>query len=287
MGHRDKLWIMAAESDEVSARLIDLLALLLGAEGIDGFLEGLAVLAVHTLGEDLSCGITFRTNGSPLTVVSSDMLAAQVDEVQYDLRRGPCLSALRTGRLVRIDDLAADKRWRAYGMRALGYGVRSSLSLPLTACGRPVGALNLYSRLPWSFGSVETRHAQRFADEASMAVGVAARLSAPVVLIDELRASLASRSVIDQALGVIMAERRCTTEGAFAALRAVSQRHSVELDEVARDIVAVATGKLRHSRPFDQRRPRWLRVRGQSPQPEDGGRTCQRMTPSMPISLIT
>jgi AmiR/NasT family two-component response regulator len=40
------------------------------------------------------------------------------------------------------------------------------------------------------------------------------------VLTDQLRASLASRSVIDQALGVIMGEERCTAQEAFEIVRA-------------------------------------------------------------------
>jgi hypothetical protein len=38
------------------------------------------------------------------------------------------------------------------------------------------------------------------------------------VLTDQLRASLASRTVIDQALGVIMAKQRCTSAEAFDIL---------------------------------------------------------------------
>jgi hypothetical protein len=63
------------------------------------------------MGEGLSCGITVQPNGRPLTVASSDLLASQVDELQYGLDEGPCLASLRTGQVVRIDDLAADQRW--------------------------------------------------------------------------------------------------------------------------------------------------------------------------------
>ncbi|HEY3648330.1 MAG TPA: ANTAR domain-containing protein [Streptosporangiaceae bacterium] len=43
-----------------------------------------------------------------------------------------------------------------------------------------------------------------------------------------LCASLAFRSVIDQALGVIMAEQRCTAEEAFAILRTASHNRNVK-----------------------------------------------------------
>jgi GAF domain-containing protein len=128
---------------------------------------------------------------------------------------------LRSGKQVRIDDLATDQHWRDYAVRALAHGVRSSLSTPLITPDRPVGAFNLYSDTPGFFGGAETRLAERFAREAAVVVGIAARLAAQAALIDQLRASLASRAVIDQALGVLMGQRRCTAAEAFVTPRAV------------------------------------------------------------------
>lgn len=198
---------MAEETFDFRASITELQAVLLGTEGIDGFLQEMAVLAAREVGQGLSCGITLQPNGRPLTVASSDANAAQTDELQYGLDHGPCLTALRTGTLVRIDDLATDQRWRDYAVRALAHGVRSSLSMPLTTPDGPVGALNLYSSRPHFFGQAETRLAERFAQDATVAVGIAARLAAQSVLAGQLRDSLASRAVIDQAIGVIMAQQ--------------------------------------------------------------------------------
>lgn len=148
---------MAEESADVAGSIAELQALLLGTESIDGFLRELAVLAARTLGESLSCGITLQPNGRPLTVASSDQFASQVDELQYGLDQGPCLSAVRTGQVVRIDDLSADTRWRRYAVRALAHGVRSSLSFPLGAAGDMV-ARSTCIRGNWGF-SARPRHA--------------------------------------------------------------------------------------------------------------------------------
>ena len=223
---------------------------MLGTESIDGFLGELAVLAVRTVGEGLSCGITLQLNGRPLTVASSDMFASQLDELQYEQDQGPCLSALRGGEPIRIDDLAGDDRWRRYAVRALAHGVRSSLSIPLTAQGSPVGAFNLYSRTPGFFGAEQTRLADTFAQNASVAVGIAARFAAHTVLTEQLRTSLASRSVIDQAVGIIMAEQRCSSKEAFAILRAASQNRNLRLREVAANIVIGVSGEPPRPPPF-------------------------------------
>ena len=51
-----------------------------------------------------------------------------------------------------------------------------------------------------------------------------------------------SRSVIDQAMGVIMAQNRATPDEAFAILRAASQSRNVKLREAAALIIQNLTG---------------------------------------------
>jgi GAF domain-containing protein len=242
---------MAEESPDLTASIGELQALLLGTESIDGFLRELASLAARALGDGVSCGITLQPNGRPLTVASSDTLASQVDELQYKLDMGPCLTSLRTGGDIRIDDMARDDRWGPYALRALAHGVRSSFSQPLDAQGKVVGALNLYSQQPEFFGAGQRRQAARFAENASIAVGIAAQMAQQTVLTEQLRASLASRAVIDQAIGIVMAEQRCAPEEAFAILRGASQNRNVKVRQVAESIVRGVTGQTPQSPPFD------------------------------------
>jgi len=67
-------------------------------------------------------------------------------------------------------------------------------------------------------GSAEARLAENFADNASGALSLAIRLASHAALIEQLRSSLASRGVIDQAIGIIMARERCAQDRAFAIL---------------------------------------------------------------------
>jgi AmiR/NasT family two-component response regulator len=55
--------------------------------------------------------------------------------------------------------------------------------------------------------------------------------------VDDLRAALRSRPVIDQAKGILMSERGCTANEAFEMLSAASQRGNEKLRDVARRIV--------------------------------------------------
>jgi hypothetical protein len=60
---------------------------------------------------------------------------------------------------------------------------------------------------------------------------------------DQLRSSIVSRAIIDQALGVIMATERCPQDKAFAMLRSVSQNTNVKLRDLAATIVTSVTGE--------------------------------------------
>jgi len=62
-------------------------------------------------------------------------------------------------------------------------------------------------------------------------------------LIEQLRSSLASRMVIDQALGIIMARERCTQARAFAILRSASRNSNTKLRDIASAVVTSVTGE--------------------------------------------
>jgi response regulator NasT len=64
--------------------------------------------------------------------------------------------------------------------------------------------------------------------------------------IHHLRAALATRPVIDQAKGILMAQHRCSPERAFEMLTEASQRDNRKVSDLAADIVASAQ---RNDRP--------------------------------------
>jgi AmiR/NasT family two-component response regulator len=74
-------------------------------------------------------------------------------------------------------------------------------------------------------------------------LSLALRLASYAALTDQLRSSLASRTVIDQAIGVIMAQERCTQTRAFDLLRSASQNRNVKLRDIAAAIVTSVSGE--------------------------------------------
>lgn len=242
---------------------------LVEATTIDEFLHELAVIATRQIDADLSCGMTVRPNGLPPAVACSDPVARRIDEAQYRIDDGPCLRAMRAGEVVTIADTAAEERWPEFKDEAKAAGVRSCLAVPLSTDRRgaesePIGSLNLYSRVPSAFGETEIQRAREFAGIAYGALVVARRLASYADINEQLRASLASRSVIDQAIGIIMARggvgagkagdggQPTTQTRAFALLRAASQNTNVKLRDVAREIVTSITGEpVQEPAPFE------------------------------------
>jgi len=241
----------APDSEDITASITELQNVLLGTESIEKFVHELAVQAAGLVADSLSCGICMRRSGQPATVACSDDLATQVNDLQYSLQEGPCLTALEDGCLVRIEDLAAETRWPRFTVQAARAGIGSCLSLPLIARDETVGALNLYSPASRAFGAAQTRRAERFAENAAGALALGLRLASYAALTDQLRASLASRAAIDQAVGIIMAQQQCTQDAAFGALRAASQNRNVKLRDAATEVVASVAGEHPHPPPFE------------------------------------
>ncbi len=179
--------------------------MLTATDTFESFLQELAVLAAREVGGELSCGITARSDRRPVTVASSDALAARLDEMQYSVGTGPCMHAMNTGEVVVIEDLVSDERW---------------------------------SVEPRTFSAEHRRRAARFADRAAGALTVATRMAAHVRLNEQLQQAVESRAVIDKAIGAIMTQRRCSPEQAFAVLRATSQNRNIRMRTLAADIVA-------------------------------------------------
>lgn len=225
-----------------SAVAQDLQQVLLGASGIEEFLGEVASRAARTVTGVLACGVTVQaTPGSRMLGATSDEFARRMDEIQYQVDDGPCLTALREDVTVVVADIAADRRWPDFSRRGRAAGAGSSLSVPLRLQGRAIGALNLYAREPQALSDEDRERAGRFADQAAGAVALAIRLADREERSRHLEVALTSRSTIDQALGILMGQRRIPSTEAFDVLRRWSQRENVKLRDIAAGLIAEVT----------------------------------------------
>lgn len=164
---------------------------------------------------------------------ASDPQVIDMEMLQDRIETGACHEAFTTRQLVVVEDLAATDRWPAYRDRALELGFRAVMGVPMHACGETIGVLNVYRREagPWSEADVE-------AAEIVTAMGAgyvlhANQLRAQHDLAGQLAAAIASRDLIGQAKGLLIARHGVDAEEAFAMLRAESQATNLKLREVA------------------------------------------------------
>jgi len=242
-------------SNEVQTDLAGLQNALLKTDSVEQFLHELAVLAARTVGEGegMACGMALRQRGRPASAAAcSDPLASEADRVQYQSGDGPSLHAIRHARPAIIHDTATSNSWPRFCRQAVSLGIRSCCAMPLINDREPVGALVLYARQPGAFGPEQIARAEKFARYASGALALSLRMASCADQNDQLRSSIVSRAVIDQALGVIMATERCPQDKAFALLRSVSQNTNVKIRDLAATIVTRVSGEPpRPTAPFE------------------------------------
>ncbi len=104
------------------------------------------------------------------------------------------------------------------------------------------GALNLYSPKENGFTGVDLTALRALAAQVTGAVALAQRLADTRTFTEDLEAALQSRAVIDQAAGIVMQQRRCTSEEALRILRTASQHRNVKLRDLCTQLVSSVSG---------------------------------------------
>jgi GAF domain-containing protein len=222
----------------VQEMLRDLNRVVLAGRPLSDVLTEIVTIAAKGIPGAESTSITLLRGEEAFTAAHFGEMALEADEMQYERGYGPCMDAGRGGVVLRVDDMAQETRWPDYSRKVLGVGVRSSLSVPLPFQGSFIGALNNYSSQVGAFATPEA---------LSAGIEVAEALAVAVVNADEharavdqahnMRLAMESRAVIEQAKGVLMAQRGVDDQQAFDILRDASQRYNRKLRDIAAGIV--------------------------------------------------
>ena len=211
---------------------------------MEGALQRVTDLARTVLPGNPEASVTLVVREHPSTVVSTGLLAVELDEGQYERGLGPCLHAAGTGEVADVPDTRTETRWPDYARRAAEHGNLSSLSVPLVIDEpRVSGALNIYARQLNAFDQASRSAATRFAPYAAVAAGNLSRYQRALKRVDHLEAALASRAVIEQAKGMLMERHDVTAHGAFRILARASVHTHITVRRLAEHLVH--TGELR------------------------------------------
>jgi GAF domain-containing protein len=211
---------------------------------LDGVLHKVATLAKRTIAGVNEASVTLVRGRNAHTAAFTGDLALSMDERQYRQGRGPCLDAAATATTLSVPDLAREQRWPHYIPAALKAGVRSSLSVGLPVHENVTGALNLYATEPDAFDEDAKVLAQTFSGYAAVALANAHLYDATATLAQHMQSAMENRAVIEQAKGIVMGERHCSADEAFAILSKLSQDTNRKL----RDVASALVQKAQHRR---------------------------------------
>lgn len=229
--------------------------LVLESSDVQEFLHELARYAADALsrsGRPVLCGVTVTRRKKPAATAASHPEAFEMDEIQNQAGDGPCLAAMRELTTIHVQDLARDRQWPAFSQAAASRGYQSILGVPVELEDQTRAALNLYAAAPSAFDAEDITLAENFARQASKALRLALRMGRLHDARDDLAAAMASRTVIDMAVGAIMAQNRCSPDEAFAFLKGASNSRNIKLREVAGAVIASIAGTANVRPHFDE-----------------------------------
>ena len=222
----------------LSERLQDLL---LDNDALEDFLRHLSALAAELAtaetGRPVVCSVRLARRRQPTVLAGSSPEALDLDGLQDGVAEGPGLEAMQTGRAVLVPDTTMDPRWRRYQRAAATRGNRSTLAVTLLADRDATAILTFSSTSPEAFDDAAVAVWGALAVRAAKVMRLAVRLDSAKGLNRDLLQAMRSRTVINLATGILMAQSRCSQSEAFELLAKVSNTRNVKLRVIAEEIL--------------------------------------------------
>jgi serine phosphatase RsbU (regulator of sigma subunit) len=179
----------AAPDDDFTSILAELAEAVATDQTLVGILERVADIGCTALTNCAGASITLMDGGRPITAVFTADFALELDLAQYEADLGPCLLALRRGKVVHFSD--TDDRWPTFSEAARQHGIYNTLSVPLAVGDVALGALNLYSNVAEGLTSdTDEATASLLAEHAVAAVATAQAYEAERTMALTLQRSL-------------------------------------------------------------------------------------------------
>ena len=216
-----------------------LLDLVTGADDDAASLQKLADAAARwgstTAGRMLECAVVLHRQRSCPVTAGSTAAAASLAAVEDEHGDGP--TALGSALIAPAVINQAGPRWQAYRTRLLDKGFGSALAIPLELQPGSAGILVFMGPANYGFNSRMVSQAAWFGEVASQSLKLALEVHGVIRAGDNLKQVLESRTSIDVACGVLMAQNRCSYPEAFSKLAGTSRQRNLKVRSVAEGIL--------------------------------------------------
>ncbi|WP_420096435.1 GAF and ANTAR domain-containing protein [Brevibacterium sediminis] len=229
-----------AASDPHRESVAELLIRLLASEDeLGSFVDELAFMAAAEIGQDspVSCGIMLVRNRRSTIVRGSDDAARRFEDIHTYLGAGPRVEAKKTGAIICVEDADEEKRWRDFMEIAVLHDLRSLVAVPLDIDDTAQAVMTFYTMQPHSFREPTLSAVQRFVEPVKRSLRVAVRTARFAEAAEHRQRAMESRTVIDVAIGITMAQAACSQDEAVAILKRASSHRNIKLRTLAGDLV--------------------------------------------------
>ena len=228
---------------DVHQALLELGKLRFGDMGVeDGIRE--IVHTTHAMFDVDGAGLMLADADRHLrSVAASDDRFAHLEELQIEHDEGPCIDAFENKELVGAEDLTGDHWWPLFSDAAIQRKVRAVLASPLPYNQNAVGVVAVLSdeRHPWSAEGELALLA--LTDLAALLIASMMQGEQQSQLAAQLQLALNTRTVIEQAKGVLVGQQGLTPHQAYQQLRDQARTERRKLAGVSADVVRKAAGQ--------------------------------------------
>jgi GAF domain-containing protein len=226
-----------ADQKLLTTTLSEFAATLVQGFAISDVLHDLAERVAAVVAVD-SVGVYLRDDGALRFITALDEPSAAVERVQEQEQEGPCVDAWRSGSVITVTDLRENRqRWPAYVAAAGQAGILAVAGIPMYLGGQHIGVLDLHSKQRRDWSAEDLGAARVLADIAASYVINASRLDQQRRISEQLQEALERRVIIEQAKGILAAERGITVDKAFEVLRQHARQRGASLRAVADAVV--------------------------------------------------
>lgn len=201
-----------------------------------------------------SRSLNFGDTGSTLLelVVDSTGTGSGVADFLAELARLAAETLSRPERDVSCGVTVTRRKQPPSHAGSAGEGSASILRIPLELDEENSAVVNIYSPWPGAFSPEDAAEARRFAASAARPLLLALRISRLRESREDLAAAMQSRTIIDMAIGAIMAQNRCGRDAAFKILRNTSNNRNLKIRDVAAAVVASIAGDTDFTARFEE-----------------------------------
>ncbi|WP_411375260.1 ANTAR domain-containing protein [Arthrobacter sp. MPF02] len=224
------------------------------AESLQRLVNASAQLVIRTAGLRIECGVVVHQPKKAPAVTGTSAEAVQLLQWEHQAAEGPVSEVLQGGQPVAVLQRNGDFRWPRYCDQLQSAGLGSVLGVRLAldsaadaasgdgaaqdgAARETPAALAFFAQDAKAFPLQVIAEARSFAGLAAKSLQMAIDLHTARSMASDLRSALDSRTSINVACGVIMAQNRCSYHEAFSILAKASSHRNIKVRRIAEDIL--------------------------------------------------